>query len=68
MLSLPNISILQVQQSFFSLGWLEPLLHRIKQDDSVIAIPQHDNLNFETFKVRFVSQIIQGTVIFLTYN
>ncbi|BFZ13628.1 hypothetical protein BsWGS_16667 [Bradybaena similaris] len=34
-------------------GWLEPLLHRIKEDDSVIAIPQTDILEWDTFKFHF---------------
>ena len=25
-------------------GWLEPLLHRIKQDDRVVALPAHDTI------------------------
>ncbi|CAG5117611.1 unnamed protein product, partial [Candidula unifasciata] len=32
-------------------GWLEPLLHRIKQDDTVIAIPHIDSIKHETFEV-----------------
>ncbi|CAG5117616.1 unnamed protein product, partial [Candidula unifasciata] len=31
-------------------GWLEPLLHRIKQDETVIAIPHIDVLDWDTFK------------------
>lgn len=38
--------------SSFSKGWLEPLLHRIKEDDSVIAIPQNDVIRWDTFEVR----------------
>ncbi|CAG5128401.1 unnamed protein product [Candidula unifasciata] len=35
-------------------GWLEPLLHRIKEDDSVIAIPQTDVLDHNTFHYQFI--------------
>ncbi|CAG5117613.1 unnamed protein product, partial [Candidula unifasciata] len=34
-------------------GWLEPLLHRIKQDDTVIAIPHIDPIKHETFEFVF---------------
>ncbi|CAG5128035.1 unnamed protein product, partial [Candidula unifasciata] len=33
-----------------SKGWLEPLLQRIKEDDSVVAIPQSDVLKWDTFE------------------
>ncbi|BFZ13631.1 hypothetical protein BsWGS_16670 [Bradybaena similaris] len=35
-------------------GWLEPLLRRIKEDDSVIAIPLNDELSWDTFQYRFI--------------
>ncbi|KAK0070528.1 polypeptide N-acetylgalactosaminyltransferase 5 [Biomphalaria pfeifferi] len=34
-------------------GWLEPLLQRIKEDDKVVAVPQHDQINWDTFKFEF---------------
>lgn len=36
---------------YISPGWLEPLLHRIKQDPTVVAVPVVDAINWETFKV-----------------
>ncbi|RUS84772.1 hypothetical protein EGW08_007456, partial [Elysia chlorotica] len=32
-------------------GWLEPLLHRIQQDDRVVAIPDTNEINFDTYEV-----------------
>ncbi|KAH9513364.1 Polypeptide N-acetylgalactosaminyltransferase 5, partial [Bulinus truncatus] len=34
-------------------GWLEPLLDRIRVDDKTLAVPQHDQIHWDTFKYHF---------------
>ncbi|KAK3788268.1 hypothetical protein RRG08_027002 [Elysia crispata] len=36
-------------------GWLEPLLHRVQQDDRVVAIPDINEINFDTYEVSFTN-------------
>ncbi|XP_059164207.1 polypeptide N-acetylgalactosaminyltransferase 5-like [Physella acuta] len=34
-------------------GWLEPLLERIKHDDKILAVPNTDRINYDTFQYEF---------------
>ncbi|XP_059159340.1 polypeptide N-acetylgalactosaminyltransferase 5-like [Physella acuta] len=40
-------------------GWLEPLLQRIKEDDTVLAIPTTDRINWDTFQYEFKANFEQ---------
>ena len=33
-------------------GWLEPLLHRISEDDSVVAVPIISTIEWDSFSFR----------------
>ncbi|XP_012940772.2 polypeptide N-acetylgalactosaminyltransferase 5 [Aplysia californica] len=41
-------------------GWLEPLLQRIKEDDSVLAVPSTDSIDWKTFQFIFKKNLQQN--------
>ncbi|XP_035387824.1 polypeptide N-acetylgalactosaminyltransferase 18a isoform X1 [Electrophorus electricus] len=44
----------------FSVGWAEPILHRIQEDRTLIISPSFDNIKYDTFEVEEYPLSAQG--------
>ncbi|KTF78393.1 hypothetical protein cypCar_00035117, partial [Cyprinus carpio] len=44
----------------FSVGWAEPILHRIKEDRTRVVSPSFDNIKYDTFEIEEYPLSAQG--------